>query len=134
MKIVTGDKQGRHKAMTIIEITLVLAILVSLAALSLVAVGGMDKWKKGKAAAESLRQVYLAQKTFMADHPTNSVAALTDADLIPYLPSGATTIPTVEKLDGSFVGIVLTVMPPVVVGPYDPSGSLEDSLWDVGKP
>ena len=49
MKVVNDANRTCHKGLTIIEITLVLALLVSLAAISLVAAGGMDKWKKGKA-------------------------------------------------------------------------------------
>jgi len=134
MKKMTKINRRGQRGMTIMEITMVLALLVSLAALSLLATGGMNKWKKGKAASENLRIVYVAQKTFMADHPTSSVAALTDADLIPYLVNGAVAVPTVELLDGSYANITLTVMPPTIAGDYDPSGSTEDSLWDVGKP
>ena len=134
MNKITVGERGRQDGMTLIEITLVLALLVSMASMGLMAVGGINNWKKASAAAESLRVVYIAQKTYMADHPTESVADLVAADLIPYLANGATAIPTIEKLDGSFVGITLSVMPPVVVGPYDPSGRTDDGLWDVGKP
>jgi len=134
MNIVIDVKRQGKNGMTIIEITLVLGLLVSMAALSLLAAGGMDKWKKGKAAAESLRMVYIAQKTYMADHPTDAVADLTNALLVPYLASGVAAIPQVEDLDGVMLDIIVTVMPPVITGNYDPSGRTDDSVWDVGTP
>ena len=134
MKIIINKKTKSHKGLTIIEMTVVLAIILSLSMVIYYSLGGLDSWKKGKKASEELRIVYMAQKTFLADNPTNSVAALTAADLIPYLANGQTAIPSVEKLDGSASAITLTVMPPVVAGAYDPSGTTEDGLWDVGKP
>ena len=134
MNIEKEDMKRGQKGMTIIEITLVMTLLIGLAGLSLLATGGMSKWKKGKAASENLRVVYLAQKTFMADHPTTSVSALTPADLVPYLATGATAVPQIEDLTGGMLDIVVTVMPPVITGNYDPSGSTDDGVWDVGNP
>ncbi len=134
MNAIKNNKKKKCQGLTLIEMTLVLAIMLSLTMVIYYSLGGMDKWKMAKAASEDLRVVYMAQKTFMADNPTNSVSALTATDLIPYLPNGLAAIPTIEKLDGSSVGITLTVMPPVVAGPYDPSANTDDGLWDVGKP
>lgn len=125
--------RARRKGLTIIEMSLVLALLVALATLVLYSVGGMDNWKKGKEAGEQLRLVYIAQKTYMADHPTENVANLNATKLIPYLPNGAIAIGQVEAKDGSMKNITVNVMPPVVAGPYDPSGAADDGLWDVGK-
>ena len=90
----------------------------------------------GRQASETLRQVYSAQKLYLADNPTASVSSLTGALLIPYLPNQATTMPTVTSLSGATLNIIVTVMPPVVNDgtgqTYDPSGSSTDNLWDVG--
>jgi type II secretory pathway pseudopilin PulG len=120
------------EGLTIIEISLVLAILIALAGLALTLTGGMDKWKKGKEAGEQLRVVYIAQKAYMADHPTTDVSTLTTTVLMPYLVNGATVFPVVKDLDGNAMTVNVTVMPPVVTP--DPSGTLDDGLWDVGKP
>jgi predicted lipoprotein len=73
---------------------------------------------------------------FLADNPTTLVANITAAQLIPYLPNQATAIPTVKALTGVTMTIRVNVNPPNINngsgGIYDPSGSSNDSLWDVG--
>jgi hypothetical protein len=97
----------------------------------------MDEWKLGRAASETLRQVYTAQRMFLADNPTRLVSAITNTDVIPYLPGNATSLPTVKSLTGADLGILVNVSPPVINAgsgvPYDPSGDNRDSLWDVGE-
>ena len=121
-----------NKALTIIELSLVMAILIALAGLALTVTGGMDKWKKGKEAGEQLRIIYIAQKTYMADHPTTDLDDLTETLLMPYLVNGATTFPVVKNEAGTPMAVNLKVMPPTVAS--DPSGATDDGLWDVGKP
>lgn len=132
MNMLKRLEERGDKGMTIIELSLVMAILVSLAAMVLLASGGMEKWKKGKEAGETLRVVYIAQKAYMADHPTSDVSALTEAVLLPYLANGAAVFPVVNDADGNPMAVNVTVMP-AVVSP-DPSGDPDDGLWDVGKP
>lgn len=134
MNIYSGLDEKRDRGLTIIELSLVIAVLVGLAGIVLSVGLGMDNWKKAKRAGEQLRVVYIAQKTYLADHPTESVASLTEAKLIPYLVNGATSIDKVKAIDDSMKDITITVMPPVVAGPYDPSGKPDDGMWDVGKP
>ena len=99
--------------------------------------GNIGEWTKGKKAATALREVYAAQRSFLADNPRRAVSSITEADVLPYLPSGAASLPAVESLDGSGLGFKVSVTPPVLVSSggitYDPSGSSEDSLWDVGE-
>ncbi len=132
--VVTEKINKNSRALTIIELTVVLAVLLMLATMIFISMAGMKDWKKAKLAGENLRVVYLAQKTYLADHPTDAVTSLDATKLAPYLVTGNGTIPTIEKLDGSEVTIKLDVMPPVVSGSYDPSGRTDDGLWDVGKP
>ncbi len=134
MDRVIGKTNGNCRGLTIIEISVVLAVLLMLATMIFLSLNGMNDWKKAKLAGENLRVVYLAQKTYLADHPTDSVSALDASKLLPYLPNGAAAIPQIEKLDGTEVVIKLDVMPPVATGSYDPSGRTDDGLWDVGKP
>ena len=125
----------RSRGLTLIEITVVILILIAIVGLGVNYSMGVSEWKKAQAASESLRDVYIAQKGYLADHPTTDVADLEDTDIIPYLPNGLTEIPTVEALDGSTKTIDFTTSPPIVGSvdsPYDPSGSTSDGLWDVG--
>jgi hypothetical protein len=119
--------------MTIIELSLTISVLLMMAGIAIYSVGGYHEWRLGREAATSLRSVYLAQKFFLADHPTFQIADVTGSDLIPYLPGNASGIPTVEALDGSTKSVDFHVMPPVVAGNYDPSGTTDDGIWDVGK-
>ncbi len=74
---------------------------------------------------------------YLADNPTVPVANITAANVLAYLPNGATVMPTVKSLTGTTLSILVTVSPPVINAgsgtAYDPSGSNKDSLWDVGE-
>jgi hypothetical protein len=117
--------------------SMVLMILMALIGTGLFVSKKMDEWKLGRQAAESLRSVYSAQRMYLADNPTASVANLTSALLIPYLPNQATAMPTVKSLTGDNLSILVNVSPPVINAGsgvcYDPSGSYTDSLWDIGE-
>ena len=125
------------RAFTLLEMTIVIMVLIALISTGMFVTGKMDEWKLGRAAAETLRQVYSAQRMFLADNPTRLVNSITAADVIPYLPGGLTAMPTVQSLTGAQLGILVNVSPPVINAgsgtAYDPSGSNRDSLWDVGE-
>lgn len=122
-----------RRGMTIIEMSATLALMIALAGVVTFSMGGYREWKLGKEASASLQSVYLAQKSLLADQPTLRLTELTEADLTPYLPSGATEIPKIETLDGRFLDIEFKLMPPKIIGGYDPSPSGEDGAWDVGR-
>jgi len=127
-------QRSRH-GLTLIELTVVILVLITIIGLGVNYSMGLTDWKKAQTASESLRAVYIAQKSYLADNPTVPVADLEHSDLVPYLPNGLTVIPTIEALDGSQKVIDVTTSPPVVGSkddPYDPSGNPTDSLWDVG--
>ncbi len=133
-------KQPTHekRAFTLLEMTIVIMVLIALISSGLFVSGKMDEWKLGRAASETLRQVYSAQRLFLADNPTRLVSSITAADVIPFLPPGnATALPTVESLTGANLSISVNVSPPVINAGtgvvYDPSGDNRDSLWDVGE-
>ena len=127
-----------RRAMTLVELSLTLALLLVFASVVAFSLSGMTTWKLGRRASVNLQSVYLAQKSFLADHPTRAISSITEAELAPYLPSTLTSVPTVESLEGTQLSIDVTVMPPVVSsgggGVYDPSGDSDDALWDVGSP
>ncbi len=122
--------------MTLIEITVVIVVLMTLIGASMYVAGGYKEWKLGSEASLKLRKVYNAQRTYLAEHPTESPGSLTAAKVIPYLSDNASSLPTVESLDGDQLNIKVSVSPPVIVGSdgsaYDPSGDSDDGIWDVG--
>jgi prepilin-type N-terminal cleavage/methylation domain-containing protein len=136
VKTTSPSPAARRRGVTLIELSLVILVMLALAGLGLYFANGHQEWQRGKDAAEKLRSVYAAQKNYLADNPTVPVGSLTTTRIVPYLPSGETSIPTVQAADGTTRTIRLNVSPPVVDngsgGTYDPSGSSSDGLWDVG--
>jgi type II secretory pathway pseudopilin PulG len=125
-----------YQGLTLIEMTVVIVVLMTLVGMSMYVSGGYSEWKLGSEASQKLRMVYNAQRTYLAEHPTESPSSLTSAKVIPYLSDNASTLPTVESLDGDELSIKVSVSPPVVVdgggSNYDPSGDSDDGIWDVG--
>jgi type II secretory pathway pseudopilin PulG len=133
-----------RKGLTLLEMTIVIMMLLALVKIGLYSSSKMDEWKAGRAASEDLRSVYSAQRMYLADHPITPVATLTDEMLIPYLPNRGAVAPVslvaafqpIKALTGPDLGFNVQVSPPVLTqggAPYDPSGGLRDSLWDVGE-
>lgn len=121
--------------LTVVELSLTLSVMVMLASIVVFSSTGISDWKLGRNASLELRKVYVAQKSYLADHPTVAATALTEAMLVPYLGASETALPTMEGKDGEVLTVKVDVMPPVaLVGAsvYDPSGDPEDGLWDVG--
>lgn len=122
---------------TLLEMSMVILVMLTLVSAGLFTNRKMTSWRLGREAGETLRTVYSAQRLFLSDNPTRTVTSIVAADIIPYLPSGATALPTVKSLTGTNLSIIVNVTPPVVNAgtgtTYDPSGSSNDSLWDVGE-
>jgi len=136
VKITLRSKKPGTRALSLIEITLVIGVMLTLVSIVTFSVGSIMDWRKGRDAAEKLRAVYLAQKSFLADQPSKSFATFTDAELIPYLPGRPGAIPVQLGMDGEALVINVQQLPPVFsngVDRYDPSGSSSDGLWDVGS-
>ena len=120
---------------TLLELSLVMALVISLCGAIGFGVSAIQKWKKGKNASLALQAVYAAQRSYMADHPTADVAAVTTTQLQAYLPQGWTTMPEAVGLNGEALTLDFTVMPPKFLlgtSPYDPSDKTDDGLWDTG--
>ena len=133
----TGQTRSAITGFTLLEMTVVIMVLIALISTGLVVNRKMDEWKLGRAASETLRQVYSAQRMFLGENPTRLVSSITNEDVIPYLPSNATAMPTVKSLTGAQLPILVNVSPPVINAgsgvAYDPSGDNRDQLWDVGE-
>ena len=135
-------RAGRRRAvrgrsgLTILEMTVVIVVLLTLIGISMYSMSGYRKWQRGSEGSRVLRKVYNAQRTYLAEHPTESVSSLTDEKIIPYLSGSLSTMPTAKALDDSVLSVNVSVSPPVLVGEggidYDPSGDADDGLWDVG--
>jgi type II secretory pathway pseudopilin PulG len=127
----------RGGGFTLLEMTIVILVLLSLVGMVSFSTGAINDWQAGRTASETLRSAYVAQRTYLADHPTTPVSSLTQANLLPYLPMERATFPQIEGLDGTMRNIKVDVSPPVIVDGagvvYDPSGKDNDSLWDVGE-
>ncbi len=133
-----SQSHGHHRrAFTLLEMSIVLLVLMALIKMGLFTYKKMDEWKLGRTASETLRTVYAAQRLYLADNPTVSVANITSDNLLSYMPTTVTTLPTVKSLTGADLTIIVNVSPPVINAgsnvTYDPSGSSTDSLWDVGE-
>ncbi len=126
-----------QKAFTLLEMTIVIMVLLALVKIGLFSSSKMDQWKLGRTASETLRQLYSAQRMYLADNPTVSVSDLNSALILPYMPGNITVMPTVTSLVGTNLTILVDQSPPVINAGsgvrYDPSGSYTDSLWDVGE-
>lgn len=124
-------------AFTLVEMTVVILVLLALTRIGFVSSKKMSDWKAARAASETLRSVHTAQRLFLADNPTTSVANITNALIAPYMPNNAGVVPTVKSLAGTSLTIIVNVTPPIINAGsgtrYDPSGSFTDSLWDVGE-
>ncbi len=135
MNLVKKRNTKNNIALTVIELSLTLALMLSFASIAIFSINGIKDWKRGRVAGEELRVVYLAQKSYLADNPVAEIAELTAAELIPYLTGGRLQIPEVESNDGEMLAITFTTIPPTIHsagGIYDPSDSTSDSLWDAG--
>jgi prepilin-type N-terminal cleavage/methylation domain-containing protein len=121
---------------TLLEMTVVILVLLTLIGTGLFVSNKYNEWQLGRTASEELRNVYAAQRLFLADNPTVAVIDITADDVIPYLTNRGTAIPTVKSLDGDDLPIKVNASPPVILNGagenYDPSNTTTDSLWDVG--
>ena len=133
----TSNPSPFRAGVTLIELTVVIFMILSIMGATMYFAGNIGSWNKGKEASAALREVYTAQRAYLADNPRKTVAALTGHDLIRYLPSGGSAFPSVEDLNGNTLSYDVTKSPPVLTGGaggvYDPSGSVSDSLWDEGE-
>lgn len=127
---------GIRSGLTILEMTVVIVVMITLIGISVFALNGYREWQRGTDASRVLRLVYNAQRTYLAEHPTESVSSLTAEKIIPYLSDNSSSMPTAQAMDDSVLTVNVAVSPPVLIhgdgSNYDPSGDSDDGLWDVG--
>lgn len=133
-----ATSSARFKAgLTLIEMTVVILVLLGLTGGFFVTVGPVADWQKGRVASSILRDIEVAQRQFLADHPQRQVSTLTVAEVSSYLPGSPASLPTMVDLDGNTLVAKIDVSPPVAATSsgqvYDPSANRNDSLWDVGQ-
>ncbi|MEN3943759.1 type II secretion system protein [Prosthecobacter sp. SYSU 5D2] len=131
----TPPSHRLRSGFSLIEISLVIGLLLGLAAFATMNVTAVRDWQRGKDAAVSIQAVFSAQRAYMSDHPTADIADVSAAELQAYLPEGWSSIPTAISLTGETLNLNHTVMPPqwrLGSTAYDPSGSGNDGLWDAG--
>ena len=137
MKHLTRPKTLNKPGVTLLEMTVVILLLLTLLGVGVYTGQSIGEWRLGREAGETLRTVHTAQRMYLADRPTTTVSSITAADLLPYMPNQPSSMPTVESLDGDQLTIRVNVNPPIIEGggggAYDPSGSSDDSLWDIGQ-
>ncbi len=124
------------RGFTLIEISLVIALIIGLSATIGFGVSMTRTWKKGKDGALALQAVYAAQRSYMADNPTADITTVTATLITPYMPQGWTGIPVVSGLKDETLTVDFQVMPPRLTlggSTYDPSSKTNDNLWDVGE-
>ena len=128
---------SRNGGFTLIEISLVIGLMLVLLTIGGFSYSMVQDWNKGKTASLALQAVYSAQRSYMADHPTADITAVTSNDLKTYLPTGWSAMPTAVGLKGESLVLDHKIMPPAFVTgsstKYDPSNSEKDGLWDIGS-
>lgn len=138
MKFPQVQQQRRSRpGLTLIEMTVVILVLLSLTGVFFASQGSIGDWQRAREASSILRDVEVAQREFLANNPQRAVSSLTVAEVASYLPGRPSVLPTAEDLEGEVLTANPAVSPPVWVDSggdnYDPSGSTDDSLWDVGR-
>jgi prepilin-type N-terminal cleavage/methylation domain-containing protein len=136
--------QSLRRGFTLLEMTMVIAVMLLLLTVGLKSSNAFKNWRTAREASDTLRTVYVAQRTYLADNPTTAVTSLTHTLLLPYIQNGPTSFPTSKSLTGATLNIYVGQSPPYFTTSgtttgasaptrYDPSGSNTDSLWDVGE-
>ncbi|MCW1924138.1 prepilin-type N-terminal cleavage/methylation domain-containing protein [Luteolibacter arcticus] len=136
--------QLSRRGFTLLEMTLVISVLLLLITVGLKSTSAFKTWRLAREAGDTLRNVYVAQRTYLADNPTTPVTSLTHALLLPYIQNGPAVFPTAKSLTNTNLNVFVGVSPPFLTATattsgavpparYDPSGSTTDSLWDVGE-
>jgi|APTNR8051073442_1049403.scaffolds.fasta_scaffold41013_2 type II secretory pathway pseudopilin PulG len=123
-------------AFTLVEVCLVIGLVIALTSFIGLSVIAVRDWQTGKSASLSLQAVYSAQRSFMADHPTAQIDAVSTSQLESYLPQGWSSMPVFIGLDDEALTLDHSVMPPRILNSgsiYDPSGKNNDGIWDLGK-
>ena len=127
------SRDFRASGFTLVELSVTIAVILILVGAASLGIKPYYAYRDGRQAGEYLRSVKAAQLMYLSDNPSTAVTALTSALLLPYMPNG--TWPILPLVGTVSPTINCAVFPPVAVlsgVTYDPSGSPNDGLWDVG--
>jgi type II secretory pathway pseudopilin PulG len=147
------DRTKSHpRAVTLLEVSMVMALILGLAFLGSYSMQEYQGWQKGRNASLALQAVYEAQRAYLADHPTQHAAQLQESDLLAYLPqgwgeeSGVRSLAQllshgkVSGMSGEALSLNINLLPPTLTlggVVYDPTqtraGGGWDGLWDTGE-
>ncbi len=146
-------KSTHPRGVTLLELSMVMALILSLAFLGSYSMQQYQEWQKGRNASLTLEAVYEAQRAYLADHPTLTPAQLQESDLLEYLPQGWGAESGVQSMaqllargqisgiSGEALDLDINHMPPTFTlggSVYDPTqtrtGGRWDGLWDTGEP
>lgn len=87
MKSIKCRSRG-SKAVTLIEVMLVLGLLVLIGGSGLAGWNAYSIYREQLQVESALSQVAFAQRAYLTENPTMTYTGLTDAMLAPYLPGG----------------------------------------------
>jgi prepilin-type N-terminal cleavage/methylation domain-containing protein len=119
---------------TLVEMAVTIAVILILVGIASIGIQPYIAYRDGRAGGEMLRAVKAAQLMYLSDYPSTPVTSLTQALILPYMPSG--TWPKLPPVNGVTPTINCAEFPPraYLNGiAYDPTASATDSLWDVGQ-
>lgn len=139
-------RNNSEAGLSLIEISLCIAILLLLGGAFLLSITGTNGWTEARQAGDILRAVTAMQRLYLADHPSQQVSSLTTALLEPYIPAGFNwpngvewSLPNHALVNGQYVSVSptinVTVFPAVAWqggAVFDPTPSTSDGLWDAG--
>ncbi len=135
--ILKNQTQRKLRGMTLLELTVVIAVLIALMGASVFAFSSFREFRAATLASTILREIEVAQRDFLSNNPQREVTSLTIPEVASYLEGDGTitALPTAEGLDGETLTADITQSPPIWLdgaSPYDP-GPPTDGRWDVGR-
>ena len=132
------------KGVTLVELTLVIAVMITLISTVTLGVSAYRDWQHGLEGGEAIKAVYQAQRLYLADNPTTDPTDLVFTHIDPYFPNrlnavdsgtaGIVRLPDVIDPDGAKGNFTVNfALPtPIMHSHTDKTGD-NDGLWDVGK-
>lgn len=134
MNIHSKNKLSSCPGLTLVELTVVILIILGLLSFSTLSVEAYRDWGARRDIEESLRVIYVAQREYLADNPSSTLATVTPAVLAPYLSNTSVAVtddgagniefPVIEGLNGDALNINVGVSPPTAAN--------ADENYDIG--
>ena len=71
-----------RSGVTLIELTVVIFVILSIMGATMYFAGNIGEWNKGKKASAALREVYVAQRSYLADNPRKPINSINSPFLL----------------------------------------------------